>query len=415
MMPSVGEVDDSRPNHPLAIRMAIIGFIANNLVIGTIFGSFSVLVTAVESRLGIDRAQSTLAISVVTLAMTLCAPAVGVLATRFPLRLLMLIGAVLSTLGFALLSVTGTYWAFLACYGLLLGPGMAFGVILPPTLVTRWFSSGRGRALGLISMPVLVGAVPLAATWWLQALGLPATYAILAAISAIAIVTSLFVVDNPPDETGAARASDTPAAAPRATRSVGGLLRSPRFWALAIAAAATSTASVILSSQMVPMAKTWGYSPTTAAVLLTVQSLIGIAGTILFGWIGDRLGGVTALLLIVVDGAILWALLLLGPPLPVLIVLIAIVGMHGAGALPVLGLVLSQTFGKENFSEAYGLANLVNLPFSVVGVPVAALIFTRTGSYAGVIMAQIAFFAAAAMLVLWVRQRRQPAEAVTPR
>jgi hypothetical protein len=41
---------------------------------------------------------------------------------------------------------------------------------------------------------------------------------------------------------------------------------------------------------------------------------------------------------------------------------------------------LSEGFGRENFSRAYGLVNLINLPFSVVSVPAASMVYARTGS-----------------------------------
>ena len=43
--------------------------------------------------------------------------------------------------------------------------------------------------------------------------------------------------------------------------------------------------------------------------------------------------------------------------------------------------------------------NLVNLPVSVVCVPAAALVYTRTGSYAGAIVGVAAFLMLAAVLV----------------
>lgn len=140
-----------------------------------------------------------------------------------------------------------------------------------------------------------------------------------------------------------------------------------------------------------------------AASLLSIQSLVGIVGTLLFGWVADRIGGVRAMALIVGDAAILWALLLLHPPFPVLMLLLGLIGLHGAGVLPVMGLVLSQAFGRENFSRAYGINNFVNLPFAVLCVPLAAIVYTRTGSYSGAIIGQVVFFVIALLLVLLIR------------
>ena len=75
---------------------------------------------------------------------------------------------------------------------------------------------------------------------------------------------------------------------------------------------------------------------------------------ILFGWVADRIGCVNALALIVLDGAVLCMLLLLQPPFPLLAILVGLIGIHGAGVLPVLGLVLSEAFGRDNFRRLQG-------------------------------------------------------------
>jgi MFS family permease len=398
--------DSVGSNHPLARRMAVIAFLTNNITIGTLWGSFSVLLSAVETRLGVGRELSTLSVPLLNLAMALCAPIVGVIATRYSLRLLMLIGAILSTAGFALLATAGSYPLYLLAYGLLLGPGMAIGVILPPTLVTRWFAVNRGRTLGIVCTPVVIALVPLISNWTLQSFGLAVSYWVLAGLSAVAVIANLFIVDQPPGaETNASKIDNGTQPASSDAVSVGGILRSPRFWALSIAAVSSMTGSIVLTAHMVPMAATWGYSTTLAATLLSIQSLSGIAGTVIFGWIADRIGAVNALALLVFDGAVLWMLLLLQPPIALTAILVGLIGMHGAGVLPVLGLVLSEAFGRANFSRAYGISNLLNLPFSVMCVPAAAIVYTRTGSYSGAIVGQVVFFLIATVLVLSARRK----------
>lgn len=405
-------VESHEPNHPLAFRMGVIAFLNQNITIACLWGSFSVLLGAVEQRLGVGREMSTLAVPVVSLATALCAPVSGVLAAKYSLRLILLIGTILSTAGFALLAVTTSFPLYLLAFGLLLGPGMGIGAVLPPTLVTRWFVAHRGRALGIVCAPVIVAVVPLGATWSLQGLGLGTTYALLAGLSAVSLVANLFIVDRPPGAapiTGAAAGAPAPAL-PHDGMGMGRLLGTPRFWALALAFIASIAGSMIITAHMVPMAQQWGFSPAAAATLLTVQSLVGIGGTVLFGWVADRLGGALALAILLFDAALLWLLLLLGLPFVPTLVIVGLIGLHGAGAIPALGVALADHFGRESFSRAYGLINLINLPFSVVTVPGAAMIYAHTGSYAGAIMAQAAFLGLACVMAL-AASRKRPAVA----
>ncbi len=382
-------------NHPRAKRMAVISFLSFNITIGCIYGSFSVLLAAVQSQLGVGPTLSTLGIPAVALSTALCAPVVGWLATRYSLRLIMLIGSLLLVAGFILLSLASILPLYFLAYGMLLGPGMAVGVVLPATLVTRWFAANRGKALGFVNTPVIIAAVPLITTWTLQAHGLQVAYLVLAAMSMVAVLGSLFVIDGPPGDTVAAVDG----------LSMVQLMSSTRFWGLTLAFIASAVSSIVLTVHMVPMARTWGIAGIRAASLLTIMSLIGIIGTNLFGWVVDRLGAVPSLVLVVLDGGVLWLLLLLHPSYPAAAVIIGLIGLHAAGVVPVFTAALSEVFGQESFSRAYGLVQLIILPFSVLCVPAAAMSYTHTGSYAVTVIAVAAFLLVGAVLALSARRR----------
>jgi MFS family permease len=402
--------------------MAAIAFLHYNLTLACVWGSFSVLLSAVETRLGVGRELSTMAVPLLNLATALLAPMVGGLAVRFSLRPVMITGAAFGVAGFALLALTHSYPLYLFAYGGLLGPAMAIGVVMPPTLVTRWHRVNRGRTLGFVTIPVAVAAMPLLANWMLQAHGATMTFGMLAAVAAIPLIANLFIAE-PPAEPEAAQADGQGHAHGAASPAEAGgagmarILRTPRFWALTAAFMASAAASIVLTAHMVPMARTWGFSATLAATLLSIQSFAGMAGTVAFGWVADRLGGARAFALLAFDSALLLVLLLLHPPFPFTAVLIALIGLHGAGAVPVMSAALSEAFGAESFSRAYGLANLVNLPVSVVCVPAAALAYARTGSYSGAIMAIAALLALASLFVLaagGLRPTRGGREAAEP-
>jgi MFS family permease len=391
-------------NHPRANLMAVIAFLSFNMTVGCIYGSFSVLLTAVQSRLGVGPALSALGIPAVTLSTALCSPVVGWLATRYSLRLIMLAGSLLLVAGFLLLAFGGAFPLYILAYGVLLGPGVAVGIVLPGTLVTRWFAVNRGKALGFISTPVVVATVPMITSWTLQAHGLQAAYLVLAAMTALTVLGSLFVIDRPPGVAAEAAVAGMPGSA------VGGfsmaqLLRSTRFWGLSLAFIASSVSSIVLAVHIVPMAHTWGITPKLAASLLTIMAVIGIVGTNLFGWIADRLGAVLALVLIAFDGGMLWLLLLLHPSYPAAAVIIGLIGLHVAGGVPVFSTVLAEVFGKESFSRAYGLVHFMVMPFAVFFVPAAGLVYSRTDSYAGAIIAVAAFLLVTSLLAMSARRR----------
>jgi len=399
-------------NHPLATRMAIIAFITNNLTIACVWGSFSVMLVAVETRLGVGRELSSLGAPAVNLASCIFAPLAGILATRYSLWLIMVGGAALSVCGFALLALTKSYPLYLVAFGLLLGAGMGVGLVLPATLVTRWYSVNRGRALGIVGAPIALVLMPFVSIWSLQSYGVAKTYAVLAAISLISLIANCFVTDRPPEDSlKAANAPGAQRVGHEAVMTMTQFLRTPRFWGLVFPFVASASGSIMLSTHIVPMLRSWGFSTALGASLLAIQSAGGIAGTIIFGWITDRLGGALALTIVAFDAAILWMLLLVHPSFIVTAVVVGLIGAHGAGVVPVFSLALSQAFGRESFSRAYGLTSLVNLPFAALCVPFAAIVFTDTGSYTGAIIGEAAFLGATSLLGLLVWRRRPVAPA----
>ncbi len=393
-------------NHPHARRMAVIAFINYNLAIACMWGSFSILLGPVEARLGVSRELSTLGAPAINLATALCAPIAGVLATRLSLRLIMLAGAILTLAGYATLALTTSYPLYLAAFALLLGPGMAIAVIMPGTLVTRWFAVNRGRALGIVTTPALIGAMPLVISRVLQGHGVVASYLTLAAFSGLSVIACLFIQDRPPASDTAGDIHDEHAPSDRSIATLAQLARAPRFWALFIAFAASATSSIVIGAHMVPMLRSWGIAQTAGATLLSIYFFSAIPGTIAYGWIADRLGAVQAMVILAAGSAAGWIALLEHPGFAVLAVLMVLIGTAGAGVVPVFGLALSEIFGRESFSRAFGLANLAVLPFSVLCVPAVALVFTRTGSYAGAVVGMAAFLALTALAAASAWRRR---------
>src|ERR1700760_756484 len=101
-----GPANPEHRNHPLALRMGIIAFLNQNITIACMYGTFSVLMNAVDAHLGVGPKESAWGVPLVNLATAVVAPLSGVLAIRYSLRLMMLVGSLLGALGFVLLATT---------------------------------------------------------------------------------------------------------------------------------------------------------------------------------------------------------------------------------------------------------------------------------------------------------------------
>jgi MFS family permease len=397
----------AQANHPLAWRMCAIAFLSYNITLGCMFGAFSVLLVAVETKLNVTRDLSSLGVPLAMMGISLTAPLAGILAEKVSIRLLMMVGALMNCAGYVVLALSTTIVPALLAYALLIGPGLCFTAsLLPSALVTRWYSINRGRALGLSSSTLLLAFIPPIVAVLLGRFGLSATYAMMAAAMAVLLVPLFFVIDYPPSATNTASGHTGAQAAAEAGMTIAQLIKSGRFWALSLAAAAITTGASIFGAHLVPMVKDWNIDATSAATLLTASSLMGMAGTVIVGWVADRLGGAGALAILCILSATMWAIMLLQPPFFALVPVVGLLGLLGAAVVPAFGMALSQQYGEATFGRAYGLGFMIQLPFNLLGVPIAARVYMGTHSYAHAVMGLVVFFVVGALFAVSARMTK---------
>ena len=231
------------PDSPAAVRMSrrmlLIAAICQNIAVGLTFGSFGTLVVAVERTMHVDRGLSTLGAALAILTMGLLSPFLGGLMGRFGLRALLIAGALATAAGYGVAAVSTGIVGLLLAYAILIGPGIALmGLAVPSALVANWFIAGRGRAIGIVNMPVVVATLPPIAAVMVLSLGLRGTFVVLALIALALVPVLLLVVDKPQDVGLAARGQGGDHDGPHEPAiGTGGLLRSRDFWLLGGAAA----------------------------------------------------------------------------------------------------------------------------------------------------------------------------------
>lgn len=395
-------VADEGPNDPRAVRMAVIGFLTFNVVIGSIFGTPGVLLKPMAERLGTTSEQTALGPLLVILSSAIFAPMIGSLATRISLRTLLAAAALMLAAAWGLLAMTTSFAGYAFAYFVLMGPTLSIGAsIVPPTLVTRWFSRHRGMAIGLVHLPVLVAALPMAGAWVITHYGLTQLFTALALVPLVVLLPAAwFLIDRPPGQQEQVNAMI--ASGERHAMTIWQLLKQPRYWALCMAVGVANTSSTMLGVHLVSMAESWGIPNMSAAGLASIMSGVGLAGSIVFGIVADRIGGAKAIALIAAGDTILWSLLLVGLPYAGLAVVIGLIGLFGAGAVPGLTKALADNFGRESFSRANGLMVAVTLPLLIVGMIGPGTVVRVTGNYTMVVWAAIAAFAVATLLALSV-------------
>jgi MFS family permease len=378
--------------------MGLVAFLAHNVFIGTIFGTSGVFLRPIAEHLGVTLELASVGMPMVMIGSAVLSSLAGVLAARYSLKLLLFVSAFACSAGWALLGFTSSYAVYLLVYGLLLGPAMAVGgTVLPPTLITRWFSRNRGLAIGIAHISLVITIMPLASNWLVESYGISAAFLALAAFVLLTLIPAAIMLrEHPP---GADAQTAATQAAPSGM-SMGQLAGSAKFWLLVLGVASANTGSVLLGVHLVTMAETWGFTRTQGAGLASVMSFAGMLGFIVFGWVSDKIGGARTIGLIAFDLAVLWAMLLMRLPYPGLLVLIGLIGMHGAGTIPAVSKAFASEFGEASFSRAFGLAATVQLPFMIVGVIGTGAAATNLGGYAVPIFGMMALHVVALVSAL---------------
>ncbi len=391
---------NSSPVSRDAWRMLVIAFLIQSTTVACLYGPFTILLTAVEQRTGAGRNVTSMGIMLVSLVSGLLAPVAGYLSQRVSLRLLAIVGLLLSAAGYALLASTSNIRVFLAAYGLLIGTGACLStIVVPAVLVTRWFNAHRGRALGILHMPIMAVITPLIVVRLLDRYGLPTDYLFLAALCTIIVIPSLFIIDHPP---GALGTTDTPRNPTRGTKGAGlvPIISRPVFWALSLATASVIASGITMGTHLVPMVTQWGVPKTQAATLVSLGSLASIAGALLFGWLAEKTGGARTIALICLLCGSMWGLMLLHPGYLALAAIVGVSALCLAGVVPAFTLTLSRIFARESFGPAFGVGTLVFMGLSPSMAPITGAIFVRTRAYTDAIILLIILLAVGTLLAL---------------
>lgn len=373
----------------LRARAAILAFLGHNATLGMIFGAFGTLLPAITATFHVSRGTTALALSIYMLALGLTAPVAGLLVQRVSLRAVMMLGAAASSVAFGLMVWARDIQQILVLFGLAgIGTGL-LGIVAPTTLVSRWFVASRGRILGFVTAPVFMLAAPLVVAYLLPAYGLRSAFLTIAIVYLILTPLMFFVIDKPA-EAFATAASD-PRALPKArTSALGGM----QFWLFTLGIMLVGGAGTGFLVHAVSFFVDKGLSLTLAASVYSVYALAGLAGTIMFGWIADRIGPVTTLLFNVAFQAAVWSLLAWVMSVNGLVVLAALIGACLAATNALHGAGLAAQFGVENVARLMGISSLLKIPTFFLTAPLVGYIRDVSGSY------QMAYALLVAMLLM---------------
>jgi sugar phosphate permease len=300
----------------------------------------------------------------------------GWIVDRFGPRRLMLAGIVMAGVALIGLGRMTALWMFYAFY-LLNALGYVCGGPLPnQVLLSRWFDTARGKAMGFAYLGIGVGGaiVPLLSARLVAAFGWRGALQVLGVLVIALALPMAYTVREAP--------AATSARADRVVSSAGSLFRTPAFYLLAIASMC-SIGAVGGTNQHLKLFLSLDqrYSQQDAAWIISLVLALSIVGRLLMGWLADRMPKRHVMLLIYLLVAASIPLLFFAST-PVAMYAFAVVfGLGLGGEYLIIPLIAAELFGVRVLGRLLGVVLTADGVAEAVSPMLIGYLRDVTGSY----------------------------------
>lgn len=354
--------------------------------------SFGLFLKPLTEEFGWSRAAASGAMSLLMGVSGLTAMVMGRATDSYGARAAVLPGVLIGALSCLLLARMSTLGQFYLLYGG--GGGILVGCCFTPAVTAvSWCFDLRRRtmAIGVVLLGPIVGQMILSPviSQIIEANGWRTAWVVLAPIVFICGLPALAMLGRKPaGEKVAAAGADTRASADGRKEAVLPEELSAKeacntlaFWTLMLASAVLGLGFTGFAAHVVAYATDTGVSASAAALILTVGSAGGVAGSLLAGTITTRLGFKYALFgLSALNGMILFLFIPAGG-IWTYFLLSAILGFAFNCVNPMRMAVIPRLFGMRAVGSIVGLSVLSFCLGAIAGPFIAGYVFDSTGDY----------------------------------
>ena len=367
--------------------------------------SFGVMMVPLTEALGWSRSLVSLGPLTLTVTVIVVGTLMGFAVDRFGSRIVALISACLlcgAIAAMSQLSPSPLLWILIWA---VIGVGSAAMPTVSVSPVSKGFFAGRGLALAVVLSGSGLSAflVPNVANYLVEHHGWRFAYLGLAGLWALVVIPVFLLFLRDPNVTPAEPTAESEAAAQTALTGLTAAqgFRSLSFYKLFGANLLTVVASVGLILNMVPVLRSTGIAPGTAAWIYGFSGIATIAGRVLSGWLMDRISASRVVGFAVIALTVLPAALLLFPG-SVALSLVAVIaaGMMGGTTTPANAYLAGKHFGPRNFGTFYSTINVGSSIGVGVGPLIANRVYDVTKSYELVMWGAIPALVLAGLLYL---------------
>jgi len=307
----------------------------------------------------------------------------------------------------------------------LAGMGAAFVYSASMGSALKWFRGRRGLASGIMAAGFGGGTalfIPLISTL-IAGRGYQATFLATGLAQGVVILLVAQFLRHPREqESGTAgQQGEAPTPAPSGPQlTTLEMLRTPRFYSMYAMFVLMATGGLLVTASAGPMARSWGLSAAALTLATTLGPLANGASRIFWGWVSDRIGRETAMVIaFVLQAACLCLVVLLGQRsggwFAVTLVLVYFTWGEIYALFPS---ATGDYFGSRHATSNYSVLYSAKGVASIIGGWFGALLFERTGGWSVGFYGSALMALTAAVLAMRLRaaspRRRVPAVVPAP-
>lgn len=382
--------------------LLIVLWLVHFLVVGFCFYGPPVLFPYMIESLGWSRTDVALGIMVSVFFMGFSAPVAAWCVGRFGPRVTLCVGTLSGALGFFLTQFTTSVPLYILFYGVFVGAGWAFSVVIPvQTLITLWFNKRRGTAFGLVWSGGAIGGLifPNVITRMVEHLdgNWQAGWLSLSAIMVLSTVIAGALVRNRPSDLGQHVDGIAPGAdlaqagidggaspAPHLHRQwkIREILRSPPFWLLIMAMVGNVFGWQIIFTQSPLHLADRGFSPAEYSLIYGLTIGLTVLGNLGAGALSDRIEPRKILLVTTVLGLAGSILFWFVSPDRMFTLAYPLFSAIAIGAVSILPpIFIGKTWGVLSFTRINALMMPITTVFNSLASLFAGAVYDNLGSY----------------------------------
>jgi predicted MFS family arabinose efflux permease len=257
---------------------------ATMLFVSGIGNTFPVFFPPLLAEFGGSRAATALTVSLMWTGGAVLGPVAGHLVDHWSPRALVAVGLGAAAVGLGVAALAPTLAVFTLGLGLGAGVGVGFtGMVPQAAVIAADYRRRRGVATGIAFAGSMAGYVMATPAHWIIT-----TFGWRAAIGAYAGVVLLLIPCVWRVYPRRLRLGVGVATA--GAGSVGGLVRRPAFWALAVFFTIAPHVGLLATVQHAVYFQTLGYPAWEASIMLLIGGVLSTSGRALAGLVGDRIG-----------------------------------------------------------------------------------------------------------------------------